>query len=155
MAFKLVEKNPKPTDKVLHVQQFIWEVVGIMTATKAHKLMYYAQALHLVKHGKPLFPDAIVAWPYGPVVRSLWANRSGVTINLPEDDKRAICEALTVYGHLTAAQLTRLSHSEAPWRDARKGLPANAKTSRIIPIEAIRKFYSTNGFVAKRSVVKQ
>ena len=147
--------NEQPTQRALHVYQFIWESVGIMTETKFHKLAYYAQAWALVNLGRPLFTDAIGAWPYGPVVRSLWANGYGVSVNLPEEDKQAIRDALAVYGHLTAAQLTRLSHSEAPWKDARKGLPANAKTSRIIPAEAIRQFYSTNGFVTRRQAAKQ
>lgn len=85
-----------------------------MTETKFHKLAYYCQALSSVKRGRPLFPDAIEAWPYGPVVSSLYFGSYGVSVNLSEEDKQIIREALAMYGRLSAAQLTRLSHSEDP-----------------------------------------
>ena len=140
----------QPTAQAMQVCQYLWELVGIMTPTKFHKLMYYAQAWSLVKFNRPLFNDAIGAWPYGPVVRSLYANRYGVVVTLPEEDRRIVREALSVYGHLTAAQLTRLSHSEAPWTNASKGLPKNARTSRVISPDAIRAYYSANGFLTQR-----
>ena len=44
---------------------------GQMTAKKLEKLVYYAQAWHLARHQRPLFPETIEAWAQGPVVRHL------------------------------------------------------------------------------------
>jgi uncharacterized phage-associated protein len=43
-----------------------------VSALKLQKLVYYAQAWHIVLQRQPLFPEAIEAWQRGPVVRSLW-----------------------------------------------------------------------------------
>lgn len=40
---------------------------GQITTMKLQKLVYYAQAWHLVFHSEPLFADTIEAWPQGPV----------------------------------------------------------------------------------------
>jgi uncharacterized phage-associated protein len=140
----------RPTNQAMQVCQYLWERAGIMTPTKFHKLAYYAQAWSLVNRKRPLFTDAIGAWPYGPVVRSLYSNRQGVVVTLPEEDRQVIRDTLSVYGSLTAANLTRLSHNEDPWINARRGLPKHARTSRIITPEAIQVYYSANGFATQR-----
>lgn len=49
---------------------------------KLQKLLYYAQAWHLAIKGQPLFDDDIEAWPWGPVVRSIYG-RTKVFGRLP------------------------------------------------------------------------
>ncbi|MCA6080406.1 MAG: DUF4065 domain-containing protein [Endomicrobium sp.] len=41
---------------------------------KLQKLLFYCQAYHLSISGEPLFEDDILAWDYGPVVRSVYEN---------------------------------------------------------------------------------
>ncbi|MDV3165541.1 MAG: DUF4065 domain-containing protein, partial [Candidatus Phytoplasma australasiaticum] len=41
--------------------------------TKIKKLLYYAQGYYLARYNKVLFQDAIEAWPYGPIISSVYA----------------------------------------------------------------------------------
>jgi len=143
----LYDKQPA-SQKALEVTQYILER-GARTMTELMKLLYYSQASSLVKRNQTLFPDPICAWQHGPVVPAVWEHvkhmRGGVVANLSAEERTVIDSVLTTYGRLRAAQLTRLSHSEAPWADARNGLPAHARSTRIIEPCAIRKFYSQPG----------
>ena len=63
--------------KVFDVAAYIIKQIGVVPATKLHKLVYYSQAWSLVWDELPLFREPIEAWANGPVVRSLYA-RHGV-----------------------------------------------------------------------------
>lgn len=53
---------------ITDVAAFILNRTGTITTMKLHKLAFYAQAEHLVKHqGAPLFPEDFYAWRSGPV----------------------------------------------------------------------------------------
>lgn len=41
---------------------------------KLQKLVYYAHAWWLAYRGEPLFDDDVEAWPWGPVVRSIYGD---------------------------------------------------------------------------------
>ena len=95
---------------------------------KLQKLCYYAQALHLARHGTPLFREDIEAWEHGPVVRSLWEQTkySSEPIPVPESaaepDSHFPTAVLTLvkelYGMQTAGTLRGMTHDEAPWQEA-------------------------------------
>ena len=56
---------------------------------KLQKLVFYAQAWYLAYHNAPLFPEDIEAWPWGPVVRPIYAQtkdygRAPITARLSE-----------------------------------------------------------------------
>ena len=107
---------------------------------KLQKLVYYAQAWHLALTSKPLFAEDIEAWAHGPVVPSLYQKYRAfgwepihqevwepAAIPRPENEAARIPERTTgildevweAYGQFTAKRLEELTHSEAPWRDAR------------------------------------
>jgi uncharacterized phage-associated protein len=50
---------------------------GEIDVFKLHKLLYYAQAWHLVWEGEPLFPEQIEAWAGGPVIPELYKFHKG------------------------------------------------------------------------------
>jgi uncharacterized phage-associated protein len=43
---------------------------------KLQKLLFYAHAWFLAMNGGPLFDDSVEAWPWGPVVRSVYSGTS-------------------------------------------------------------------------------
>ena len=43
-----------------------------LSPLKIQKLVYYANGWHLAIKGKPLISEQVEAWPYGPVVPSLY-----------------------------------------------------------------------------------
>ena len=43
-----------------------------LTQMQVQKLVYFAHGWHLALTGEPLINERVLAWDYGPVVRSLW-----------------------------------------------------------------------------------
>lgn len=43
-----------------------------VTNLKLQKILYFVQGVHLVMHDKEAFPDEIIAWEYGPVVKDVY-----------------------------------------------------------------------------------
>lgn len=123
-----------------------------ITNLKLQKLMYYAQAWHLVFEGRPLFDEEFEAWIHGPVIPSLFRdfrvwrwNPIGGEVNPVERDSRLhthLEKILKVYGERTANQLERLSHSEDPWKDARGNLESDVSSRQIITKQSMKSFYS-------------
>lgn len=123
---------------------------GRLTTLKLQKLTYYANAIHLVRHGTPLFDDEVEAFKDGPVIRSLWERYRGkrwvnrtahLAANAPpltDSGLAAVEEALTLYGHQTPDWLRFQTHIERPWIDARaKRFPDN----KVITNEELIEFY--------------
>ena len=117
------------------------------------KLVYYSQAWHAVWRDEALFEERIEAWANGPVVRSLYTQHRG-KFAVTSSDIRGDAEALTAgqrksiervldaYGGLSGRQLSVLTHSEPPWREARGGLPPTSASDAEITLESMQRFYS-------------
>ncbi len=123
---------------------------GSLPAMKLQKLVYYAQAWSLVWDDRPLFSDRIEAWANGPVCPELYERHRG-QFNVetvggnPEaiDEKGAetIEAVLKFYGDKASQWLSDLTHSENPWKDARGALPAGARCSSEITLDALAEYY--------------
>jgi uncharacterized phage-associated protein len=128
-----------------------------ITAMKLQKLCYYGQAWHLAWTRKPLFRDTIEAWAKGPVVKSLYDAHKGryaVSIDsfgagdpsrLSPAQQNIVDRVLQSYGPLSATQLSMLTHSEAPWVNARNTLPEGARSNAIIAPEVLQQSPSDSG----------
>ena len=98
-----------------------------ITPLKLQKLVYYAQGFHLRDYGEPLFPEDILRWDHGPVVRELYDDyrRYGYStipvkpfINnglINELELQSINSAWNRFGHLDGKLLEELTHQEDPW----------------------------------------
>lgn len=140
--------------KVNNVARYILERKGgHMSTMKLQKLVYYTQAWSLVWDEKPLFDSRIEAWANGPIIPDLYDQHRGLftaTIDtfpedsgkLTEDEKETIDVVLGAYGHLNGQQLSDLSHSERPWREARKGVEDGASSTNEVSKEVMQEFYS-------------
>jgi uncharacterized phage-associated protein len=142
-----------PMSSVHDVAAYILSKEGEMTTWKLQKLVYYSQAWHLVWDGEALFPERIEAWANGPVVRALYDKhrgeftvrkwRWGKTSALTQSQKDTIDAVLSTYGDKTPHWLSQLTHMEPPWRDARSGLPAGARSTRAIKRGALAEYYGS------------
>ena len=140
--------------KVNNVARYILEHKGgHMSTMKLQKLVYYAQSWSLVWDEKPLFDSRIEAWANGPIIPDLYDQHRGLFIatidtfpedseKLTEDEKETIDVVLGAYGHLNGQQLSDLSHSERPWREARKGVEDGASSTNKVSEEVMQEFYS-------------
>lgn len=136
----------------LDVAAYILEQAGPMTAMKLQKLVYYSQAWSLVWDEVPLFREDIQAWANGPVVPRLYQEHKGkFTLNagdidgdptrLMGDAKETVDAVLNFYGEKSAVHLSELTHREAPWRTARKGLVPGERGSAIITHDSMVEYY--------------
>lgn len=134
------------------VAAYILEKMGKMTALKLQKLVYYSQAWSLVWDEKPLFDEPIEAWANGPVVRKLYFYHRqqfdvsswphGSKVNLTEDEIDTINKVLEYYGDKSAQWLSDLTHKEAPWRLARRGLADNERGTNVITTASMASYYT-------------
>ncbi|MDX2190436.1 MAG: DUF4065 domain-containing protein [Bacteroidota bacterium] len=147
-----------------------------LTPLKLQKLLYYIQAWHTVffeKHS--LFNEEPEAWANGPVYRSVydiyknqWLRNTPIVMPVTTSDKlledaktvynglklegeqKKYLEALLKkYGQLSPERLVFMTHSEAPWNDAREGLGPFDKCDQKISTESMFQYY--NNRIAKKS----
>jgi uncharacterized phage-associated protein len=151
------------TVSVLQLSQYILSFVP-SSQFKLQKLVYYTEGWHLAYFEHPLIDEDFEAWIHGPAVRSLWDHFKGhgnyftqwyvkpeatakiriqfqhilrpVQLELIED-------VLKEYGDKSAYHLEALSHSEAPWREARNGYAPSERSEAIISKETMKKYYQS------------
>lgn len=116
------------------------------------KLLYYAQGWSLVLRHKPLFNEEIEAWVHGPVVPSVFRRFKHLKWDAITEQTTASVDAtilaylnsvLDVYGKYQPKQLERLTHSERPWCETRKGLAADEPSDRVIPKALMRDYFGS------------
>lgn len=128
---------------------------------KLYKLVYYAHAWWLAKKGEPLFEEDVHAWPWGPVVPSLYgefksAERGYVTHQRateivrvgdgkfdfsfheppsPSDDiMRYLRQVWDVHKELTGVQLSNATHAPGePWSIVKDKYNGDLSSKPLIP----------------------
>lgn len=123
----------------------------LITNLKIQKLLYYAQAWYLVNFGKTLFDDQILAWNWGPVIKSVYDKYKEFrhTPIIFEDDHGEILkqfdnkedlnflnEFYDQFSSYSAHDLVNMSHNEEPWEKAYRTV------SQIINPEIMKDFYT-------------
>jgi uncharacterized phage-associated protein len=134
------------------VAAYILRKQGEMTAMKLEKLVYYSQAWSLVWDEEPLFEEPIQAWVNGPVVPALYQRHRGMfkVSFWPEGDasrltgkqRETVDSVLKYYGNKSSQWLSDLTHREAPWLEARKGLEPGDPGRRVISHASMAEYYS-------------
>jgi uncharacterized phage-associated protein len=122
-----------------------------LTNLKLQKLIYYAQAWHLAIFDQPLFSEQIEAWIHGPVVAPEYRRFKGFAWQpiaenpappeIDETVRQHLTEVMDNYGGMTAYQLEQLTHTEDPWINARKGLPADEWSNAVISHDQMKNYY--------------
>jgi uncharacterized phage-associated protein len=133
---------------------------------KLQKLLYYVDAWHLVNFDSPIVDEDFEAWVHGPVVPDLYqklkafgfndlkvVNDEYETVdeeieaiikknNLSSDQIEFIYSVLNKYGGLSSFNLELLSHSEAPWIEARNGYAPHQTCNVVIQKKRMHEYYS-------------
>lgn len=142
------------TIRAIDVADYILEKHGAMSAMKLQKLVYYAQAWHLVWEDKELFSEEIQAWVNGPVIPQLYEIHHGSfsldrgffkgdISHIPAKSRDVIDRVLKFYGDKDAQWLSDLTHLETPWKQARRGLSPDERGSREISLSEMQEYYSS------------
>jgi len=133
---------------------------------KLQKLLYYVEAWHLVNFNNPILNEDFQAWVHGPVVPELYhklkefgfndlkvVNDEFETVDeeinsiisrnkISDETIEFVYSVLDRYGSLTSFELELLSHSEAPWLEARQDYPPHKPCTNIISKDRMKAFYS-------------
>lgn len=119
---------------------------------KLQKLAYYVCAWHLALFGSRIADITFEAWEHGPVSRRLYNNyrtygwntipRYKGFVLADNDNIRFVQSVLSYYGKFTADELEKMTHSEAPWNEARCGYSRRAASDAIISECSMKDFYS-------------
>lgn len=135
-----------------YIIRFSHEHGDLVTNLKLQKLLYYAQAWHLVFYDEPLFNERFEAWVHGPVQPDVYRDFkqfgwNPITydpgdIRLDETIKRHLDEVMEVYGGISSYNLERLTHQEDPWKNARRGIPKDEPSNAVISLEDMKQFYT-------------
>jgi uncharacterized phage-associated protein len=116
---------------------------------KLQKILYFAQAAHLVLRGAPLFSEKIEAWQYGPVVPGVYRTYQEYAnkpipeprvkpSNFDEDLVEFLNNTWFIFGKFTAGQLVSMTHEHKPWKDAW----AREGSKNEISPEALKEYYT-------------
>ncbi|SFU00449.1 Panacea domain-containing protein [Paraburkholderia aspalathi] len=129
--------NPDSGDNVTHL--------------KVQKLLYFAQAWHLMLLERPLFEEGMQAWAHGPVVPSVfhvfkglgWEALpvDGAAEGIDEESEEILEQVVDIYGDYSAKRLEQMTHAEDPWKLTRGDLPPEARCEEPIKLELIRDYY--------------
>lgn len=149
------------------ITHFVNQKGDTVSHKKLQKLLYYVDAWHLVNFGKPIVDEDFQAWVHGPVIPELYQKLKGFGFNnlkvvndeyetvdeeieaiiknnnLTSDQIEFIYSVLNKYGGLTSFNLELLSHSEAPWIEARNGYEPHQTCNVVIPKKRMYEYYST------------
>lgn len=117
---------------------------------KLQKLLYYANAIHLVAYDSPLFHNVIEAWAEGPVVKDayvayrynkLW-NKTDYEIS--KRTEGVLETILDMFGDFSARELVNMTHDEMPWKQHEENIKFEEDSYNyiVIPPEDIKEFYT-------------
>ena len=121
------------------------------TPMEINKLVFLIHGWMLGDTGEKLIDEKVEAWPYGPVIPSLYhqykkfgknpikaepGQSAGDASNMTEDQKKSISKAEKHYRKFGAWQLAKLTHVKgSPWSTAR------AMGNFVISHRRIRRYY--------------
>lgn len=139
---------------VLDVAKYILEQAGEMTAMKLQKLAFYSQAWSLVWEDEPLFNNKFEAWANGPVSPTLYNHHRGMfrvsadaafgdSSVLSDTQKETIDRVLDALKDKTGLWLSELTHSEAPWLNARGDAAPTDRLNTEITLDAMYEYYAS------------
>ena len=123
-------------EKTLCVAKYLYDMYyeqkGVyMDEMKMHKLMYFVQRESLMNSKELLFEEPFYGWKFGPVLKSVRSEYmcakpfEGVRACLSDSGRALLKSVLDRYGELSSWTLSRMSHDEFSWKNARKGLEAD------------------------------
>ena len=157
------------TTSIMDVAAYILARESTMVTMKLHKLAFYAQAEHLVRHASPLFPEDFHAWIVGPVCPQLYRLHQGELLIRPgellsgnpsalTDAQRALIDRVcAAMGSMTHAALSKRMYHELPWADAYARHTSSSlshlmnlpivTTDEVITHDAMLAYYSEHRFV--------
>ena len=125
-----------------------------ITPLALQKLLYYAQGFQKAFTGQFMFKEDCEAWVHGPVYRVIFEQYRNYECHpieekdpafdqaiLTEDEEDMLNNIVHYFGCYSGKVLEYMTHTEEPWRLARRGLEKWDSTDRIIEKETIGSYF--------------
>ena len=143
---KLLSLNTTP---IVNVTGYLCRVKDDLSSFRLQKLLYYIQGVSAAFQTLPLFSDPCEAWVNGPVFRDIYIKYKDNAIDdifgdlLTTGDREVIDCVLRCFGRYDGDTLKEFTHRELPWLKARGDLAADAPSSKVIPLEDIKEYFTS------------
>lgn len=147
------------SEKMLRVIDYVFEKMEEVTPLMLQKLLYFIQGIYSALYGNPIFREDCRAWVHGPVYPEVYnlfrdfkynpiddarfAMFEGAADALTDEEKEIVDIVVNTFGIYGGKVLERITHNEAPWREARKGYGDGIPSSEVLPKDRIRMYYET------------
>ncbi|MGN1413927.1 MAG: Panacea domain-containing protein [Anaerovoracaceae bacterium] len=147
------------SEKMLRVISYVFERLEEVTPLMLQKLLYFIQGTSYALYGRCMFVEDCQAWVHGPVYPEVYdlfkdfkynpiedarfAILDGTAEELTEEERNAIDLVLNTFGLYGGKVLERITHNEAPWREARAGYGDGIPSTELIPKASIRTYYKS------------
>lgn len=115
---------------------------------KLQKILYFLQAQFLVSYNKSLFEEELIAWDFGPIVKSVYYNykvyggasifvqpRNYRNAYIAKEHRKMINEMLDHIRPYSSTQLVDICHKQRPFNHAR------FKWDNVIALEELREYF--------------
>lgn len=149
------------SEKMRTVIGCLLKKTGQITPLSLQKMLYFTQGLHMALYGRELFPEDCQAWAHGPVYKEVYElfrdfqykpidsggffsfyTSWGKSGELPVSGKKVIDLAAEAFGIYDGKQLEKVTHGEAPWKEARDGRPDGRRSRAVITKESVRNHFA-------------
>lgn len=111
---------------------------------RLNKYLYFAQTVYLAKYGELLFPENIIAYVNGPVVKEVMSqfpvinnNANNEKIVLEEKVRIFLDKIYDALKDASCEELIEISHEDTAWKE----LSGNTYESPVIDIKKYQKKY--------------
>ena len=78
---------------------------------------------------------------WDPIKDPRFAIFKGANDKLTEQDRHIVELVANTFGEYHGKPLERITHHEAPWKEARRGYSDDIRSNELIPKESIRDYY--------------
>lgn len=118
---------------------------GRIDEMKLHKLLYFTQREALIQTDAPMFDASFYGWKYGPVLLEIREGYRNDTLHTQPSEEtikkyqEVFDKIFEHYAVKDSWSLSRLSHGELSWKNARIGLLPSENGNVKMKIEDIRK----------------
>ena len=145
------------SDKMRRVIACLFEALEEVTPLMLQKLLYFIQGIYLASYEKPIFVEDCEAWVHGPVYPKVYelfkdfkynpiddaryAMLKGTDHTLTDEEKKVIDLVVNTFGLYGGKVLERITHSEEPWLNARRGYADGIPSNELLPKSEILKYY--------------
>lgn len=145
------------SEKMQMVLSYLLKKTKKVTPLSLQKMLYFMQGIHMALFGRELFPEDCQAWAHGPVFKEVYEAFRDFQYRPIEDtrflilqdrlqelsdhEKKVIDLVVESLGRYNGKTLERITHGEAPWKEARKDCKAGQRSNRVIAKESMRKYF--------------